>query len=592
MNNGIEDKARRKSVEDAALSKRIAVAGKQMPADLVVKGGRILNVFTAEWMEGDIAIADGVIAGIGTYEGRETLDADGKYIVPGFMDGHVHVESSMLAPREFAKLLLKHGVTSAFTDPHEIANVAGTRGIDYMLNQADRLPFDMFVLLPSCVPVTPFESNGARLEAEDLAPYYAHPKVLGLAEVMNFPAVANREASMLNKLRGASSKHIDGHAAGIDREGLNVYMAAGIRTDHESVTREEAKDRLDLGMHLMIREGTVAKNLDALLPAITPRNAGRCLFVTDDKLLDDLVEEGSVDHVVRLAIAKGLDPITAIQMVTINTAACFGLRDRGAIAPGYLADFLVLDEPRDVKIHAVYKEGRCVVEQGSVREGAFPEPPPSLKQASSLTSLNAKQASLSDFALPISSDSCHVIEIIPNQIVTRRLKESVDIQDGMFRPSAQKDQLKLAVVERHRATGNIGLGIVKGFKLSRGAIASSVSHDSHNIVIAGASDADMLAALEQVVRQGGGLAVVSEGTVIASLSLPVAGLMSDRPYGEVYEELRQVNRALAAIGAQPSFNPFLTLSFLTLPVIPALKLTDRGLFDFESFGPIAVEAGE
>ncbi|WP_219839002.1 adenine deaminase [Paenibacillus sp. R14(2021)] len=573
---------------EVKLRKRIAVAAKHVPADLVITNGKIVNVFTGTVTEGDLAIADGVIVGIGSYEGIEGYDAEGRYIVPGLIDGHVHIESSMLAPKEFAKVLLLHGVTTAITDPHEIANVAGAEGIDYMLSSAEQLPLDIFVMLPSSVPVTPFESSGAKLEAEQLQPYYAHSNVLGLAEVMDFPSVSNVEITMLKKLAGAQSHLIDGHAAGMDRESLNIYMAAGIRTDHESISVEEARDRLELGMYLMIREGTVAKNLDAVLPAVTLHNSRRCVFVTDDKLLDDLVEEGSIDHIVRLAIKKGLAPVTAIQMATINTAECFNLRDRGAVAPGYLADFLVVDELDSLSIHAVYKRGLRIVDQGSVDEQAFPEISPMMSL--SLPKLNAKELELKDLNLPLSADICNVIEIVPNQIVTHHRREAVDRQNGLFQTSIAKDQLKLAVVERHRATGNIGLGIVKGFQFSRGAIASSVSHDSHNIVIAGVTDEDMLIAFNELLRQQGGLVVVSDGEVLASLSLPVAGLMSERPYIELYQELKPLNQALSAIGAQETFNPFLTLSFLTLPVIPQLKLTDKGLFDFEAYRHIPVQA--
>lgn len=574
------------------MERRIAVAAKREPADLVVKNGKIVNVFTGTTMEGDVAIVDGYFAGIGVYEGRETLQADGKYIVPGLIDGHVHIESSMLAPPEFAKILLSHGVTTAITDPHEIGNAAGTAGLDYMLACSESLPLDIFVMLPSCVPATPFETGGATLEAADLAPYYAHPRVLGLAEVMNYPAVANGEAPMLNKLAGAQPHLIDGHAAGVSREGLNVYMASGIRTDHEGVTLEEAQARLDLGMYLMIREGTVAKNLDALLPAVTPGNARRCLFVTDDKLPDELSEEGSVDHIIRLAVARGLDPVTAIRMATIHAAECYGLRDRGAIAAGYAADFLLVDDLASLKIEAVYKRGMAVVEQERLVESAFTASAPFERLAADLPRMNAKPTAIGDLAVPLSSASCNVIEIIPNQIVTRHLVEDVEVRNGSFLPSTARDQLKLAVIERHHATGNIGLGIVKGFGLRKGAIASSVSHDSHNIVVVGTSDEDMLAAIEQVVRMNGGLAVVADRETRASLALPIAGLMTDRPHGEVNAEMKRLNAALTDIGAPGSFNPFLTLSFLTLPVIPALKLTDHGLFDFEAFKIIPVQADQ
>ncbi|RAV06279.1 hypothetical protein DQG13_00005 [Paenibacillus sp. YN15] len=362
------------SINTSALTKRIKAAGKQIPADLVIKHGAIVNVFTGELMEGDIAIVDGVIAGIGSYEGREVIDARGKVIVPGFIDGHVHIESSMLLPREFAKVELQHGVTTVIADPHEIANVAGVNGIQYMLDDAKEVPLDIFVMLPSCVPATSVESNGATLEAEHLSPFMADPRVLGLAEVMDFPSVANADKEMVDKLVMTQLKGglIDGHAAGIRREELNIYMTAGIRTDHESINSQEAKDRLELGMYLMIREGTVAKDLEALLPVVTARNSRRCLFVTDDKHLDDLLEEGSVDHIVRLAIRKGLDPIMAIQMATLNAAECFGLRHLGAVAPGYQADLLLLDNLNDISIHQVYKKGRCVVGKAQLQQKEFP----------------------------------------------------------------------------------------------------------------------------------------------------------------------------------------------------------------------------
>lgn len=569
------------------LKRRILVAAKKIPADTVVKHGKILNVFTGEFMEGDLAIVDGMIAGIGSYEGKEIIDATSKMIVPGFIDGHVHIESSMLPPREFAKVVVQHGVTTVITDPHEIANVAGVAGIQYMLDASKGVPLDIFVMLPSCVPATSFETSGAKLEAEHLRPFMDDPRVLGLAEVMDFPSVAEAKEDMLDKLLMTKSHGgmIDGHGAGLTREDLNIYMSAGIRTDHESINSKEAKDRLELGMYLMIREGTVAKDLEALLPVVTPQNSRRCLFVTDDKLLDDLIEEGSVDHIVRFAIQKGLDPITAVQMVTLNAAECFGLRQLGAIAPGYQADFLLLDDLSTVAIHQVYKKGECVVEGGQLNH--FPSPS-SPHQSTSLPNINTKKVTEKDLEIPLSSNTCHIIEINPNQLVTNHLKETVTIRDGVFSPSIEKDQLKLAVIERHKATGNVGMGVVKGFQLKKGAIASTVAHDSHNIVVVGTSDQDMLVAIEHVTKTKGGLVVVEGGEVLASLPLPVAGLMSDNEYRAVYESLKSLNEPLHTIGAPEHFNPFLTLSFLTLAVIPKLKLTDKGLFDFSSFSLIDV----
>lgn len=578
--------------QSSILKKRILVAGKKIPADIVVKQGKILNVFTGEFMEGDLAIVDGVIAGIGSYEGNEIIDAQGKIIVPGFIDGHVHIESSMLTPREFSKVVLQHGVTAVVTDPHEIGNVAGTEGIQYMLEDAKQLPLDIFVMLPSCVPTTPFETNGARLDAEQLQPFLSKPEVLGLAEVMDFPSVSSGKRTMLDKIAMTQSYGgvIDGHAAGLKREDLNIYMSAGIRTDHESINSKEAKDRLDLGMYLMIREGTVAKNLEALLPVITPRNSRRCLFVTDDKLIDDLVEEGSVDHIVRLAIKKGLDPVTAIQMVTLNTAECFGLRNIGAIAPGYQADFLLLNDLKKISIHQVYKKGKCIVKQGKVTATSFEAS--SSAQSASLPKIQTRKVTLDELRIPLVSDTCHVIGIIPNSIVTQHLTESVKVENGFFVPSIKNDQLILAVIERHKGTGNVGLGIVKGFQLKRGAIATTVAHDSHNIVVVGTSEQEMLVAIEHVIQTNGGLAVVDGKEVSASLSLPVAGLMSECEYEVVHHSMKNLNEALSRIGASNTFNPFLTLSFLTLPVIPQLKLTDKGLFDFTSFSHIDIAVKE
>ncbi|SFE56567.1 adenine deaminase [Paenibacillus catalpae] len=579
------------------LSKRIEVTAKRAAADLVIRNGKIVNVFTGSIMTGDIAVVDGMIAGIGEYkDGQTVIDASGQWIIPGLIDGHVHIESSMLTPREFAKVVLQHGVTAVVTDPHEIANVMGREGIQYMLDQSEGLPLDIYVNLPSCVPSTPFETSGAVLEAEELHPFFHHPKVLGLAEVMDFPALAAGSPGLITKLADAADHHahIDGHAAGISREQLNLYMAAGIRTDHEAINAEEARQRLELGMYLMLREGTVAKDLEALLPAVTPQNSRRCLFVTDDKLIDDLLEEGSVNYSIRLAVSKGLDPVTAIQMATLNAAECFGLRHQGAIAPGYKADLVILDDLGSMSIRQVYKEGVCVFQNGELNEAAFPESiSPSSVSASTAAVIRNGMKPLKPDALhlPLQSDFCNVIGIIPNSLVTLHLQEQVQRdQEQRFLASVERDQLKLAVVERHHRTGHIGLAIVKGFGLRKGAIVSSVAHDSHNIICAGVSDKDMLTAIEHVVSMNGGLAVALDGRVLASLALPVGGLLSEQSYKEVYTEMQSLYETLRTIGAPDTFNPFLTLSFLALPVIPELKLTDKGLFRFASNAHIGVQA--
>lgn len=579
------------NIDMAFLKKRIKVANKEIKADVVVKNGKILNVFTGDITEGDIAIVDGFIAGIGQYEGEEIIDAHDKVIVPGFIDGHMHIESTMLTPQELSKVLIEHGVTTVMADPHELANVAGTEGIRFMLNASEELPIEVFIMLPSCVPATSFENSGAKLKAEDLQPFYSHPRVLGLAEFMDFPSIANLNEEMLKKIVSThlNGSIIDGHAAGLSKEELNVYVSAGIYADHECVNVQEAKDRLELGMYLMIREGTAAKELKTLLPVVTPINSRRCMLVTDDKLLDDLIAEGSVDHNVRLAIKEGLDPVTAIQMVTLNAAEFFGLRSLGAIAPGYQADLLILDDLQSVSIDKVIKKGKFVVDNGEIKKEVFKRNENIEELSAKLPKINMKELQEKDLEIPLSSDLCNVIEIVPNSLITYHRFEKVDIDKGMFSPSISKDQLKMAVIERHHSTGNIGLGIVKGFGIKNGAIATTVAHDSHNIVVVGTSDEEMFLAVNHLKKINGGIAIVSGKEVIASLPLAIGGLISENGYLEVQKQLHSLNQALSIIGAHKDFNPFLTLSFLTLPVIPEIKLTDMGLFEFKTFSHIKVQ---
>lgn len=571
---------------DSLLEKHILIAGKKQLADLVIKNAKIINVFTKEVMEADVAICDGVIVGVGDYEGKQIYDAKNKYLVPGLIDGHVHIESSLLSPKEFAKISLIHGVTSVVTDPHEIGNVAGSTGLDFMIDDARSVPMNIFVMLPSCVPVTPFETNGATLDAASFIPFLERPEVLGLAEVMNYQAVATNEATIIDKLRLMKNKNkkIDGHAAGIHGDDLNVYLAAGIRTDHEATTAEEARERLALGMYLMIREGTVAKDLHALYPAITPENSRRCLFVTDDKLIDDLVSEGSIDHIIRQVIQLGMDPLQAIQMATLNAAECFGLDHLGAIAPGYQADFFLTDDLTTLPIVDVFTQGNLVVKQGEIIQDRFPTQPNPFTD--NLPAMNVKPLSNTSFALPIHSEQAHVIEIIPNSLLTNDLIEMVSVKDGFFEPSIENDWLKIAVIERHHQTGNIGVGIVKGFQLEDGALATTVAHDSHNIVVVGTNDEDMLYATNQLIKKGGGMIAVKADKELACLPLPIGGLMSQDPFLEVNTQLVSLTKEAYKLGASQAFDPFLTLSFLTLSVIPELKITDKGLFSFSKFNLI------
>ncbi len=576
-------------MDKKVLQRRIAVASGREEADLVIRNGKIIDVFNAEIMYGDIAIVDGYIVGIGEYKGRKVIDAEGKYVSPAFMDGHVHIESSMVTPVEFAKISLQHGVTSVVADPHEIANVLGTKGIQYMIDATAHVPFDFYFMLPSSVPATNFEHAGAIIEVKDLKPFFEYPRVLGLGEVMNFEAVFNGEDAMIEKL-AETKKHggkIDGHGAGLNKKELNIYLSVGIKTDHESTSRKEARERLQRGMYLMIREGTVAKDLKNLIDVVNISNSRRCLFVTDDKHIDDLVKEGSIDHNIRLAISSGVAPITAIQMATINAAECFQLDHKGAIAPGYQADLLLLDDIDNLRISCVMKDGKLVVENGKLT--AFEHEHQTIKETELVETIHIDGLAKTDFQLKVTSKLANIIGIIPNSLITKHLVEEIDVVDGSFMPSTLHDQLKLAVIERHRSTKHIGLGIVKGFRLQSGAIASTIAHDSHNIVIVGTNDEDMFIAAQKLKEIQGGLVVINHGEVIASLSLPIAGLLSKKTYQNVNIELAKLKESLVQLGAGTAFNPFLTLSFLSLPVIPELKLTDQGLFHVSQFRKIAIE---
>lgn len=571
------------------LQERVAVSDGREKADLVIKNGRIVNVFSGEIMEGDIAIKNGYIAGIGDFsEAEQIMDAAGEFIVPGFIDAHVHVESAMVTPAEFARVLLPNGVTTIVTDPHEIANVAGEKGIEFMLEDAKGAPLDMFVMLPSSVPATEGEHNGETLHAEKLHPLYKHEKVIGLAEVMDFPSVAKGSSDILTKIIDAKKEggRIDGHGAGLTSADLNNYLAVGIRTDHESTNAKEAVDRLRAGMFVMLREGTVGRDLLQTISAVSEKNSHRFCFCTDDKLINDLITEGSINYNIRLAIENNIDPITAIQMATINAANCHNLPYLGAVAAGYQADIVFLKDLQTIEISKVLKNGQVVVENGARNEAAF-------EKQYSETFISPKiqhHLSKQDLELPLTNDTCYVIGMKQNNLFTEKLMEQVNVENGKFVPSIKKDLLKMAVVERHHNTGCVGVGIVKGFGLKEGAIAMTVAHDSHNIVAVGVSDEAMEKAINYVTEMGGGIAVVDEtGKVLHDLALPVAGLLSNKPYEEVERDLAGLLKAFNQISNAKGFDPFLTLSFLTLPVIPELKLTDQGLFDFATFQIISNE---
>ena len=561
-----------------SLKERIRIASGDGTADLLLKNGRVVDVFSGQIEKKDVAIFGGVIIGFGDYRARERIDVKGDFLCPGLVDGHVHVESSMVTIPEFARAVLPHGTTSVVIDPHEIANVLGREGIRFMAESARNVPLNVFIMLPSCVPATHMETSGAILKATDLEPLFKEPWAIGLAEMMNFPGVIFRDPEVLKKIEMARGKRIDGHAPMLSGKGLYAYLTAGIRSDHECTTVKEAKEKLGNGMWIMIREGTTARNLRDLIPLITPKNSRRFLFVTDDRHPKELLEEGHIDSMVRQAIRWGIDPILAIQMATLNSAEYFRLDDLGAIAPGYRADIVTFDHLGRFQIKKVFKNGILVAEDGKM---LFP-PIRNRKGPRGKGSVRIKPLKKDAFLLRSSQSLAKIIQLIPGQIVTKKVTKKILLKDGAAHPDIKEDILKIAVVERHKATGNIGIGFVQGFGLKKGAIGSSVAHDSHNVVIVGTNDQDMLKVVEVIQAMRGGLVAVLDGKVLASLPLPIAGLMSGAPVARVNYQLEALHGATKTLGCKIP-DPFMTLSFLSLPVIPELKITDKGLVDVNQF---------
>ncbi len=568
---------------DIPLERRIAVARGDEPADLVLRGGCVLNVFDSTLEEADVAVVGGLVAGVGAgYTGADEVDVSGCILVPGLIDAHMHVESTQVTVPEFARAVVPRGTTTAILDPHEIANVHGLEGIRYILRSREGVPMSIFVMASSCVPATHMETAGAELRAEDLAALFDEEGVLGLAEMMNFPGVIFRDPDVLAKIRVSQERGVplDGHCPGLSGRDLNAYAVAGIGSDHESTRPEEAAEKLRRGLYVFIREGSSARNLEALLPIVTPQNSRRCCWATDDRHPGDLLREGHVDHLVRKAISLGLDPITAVQMATLNPAEWFGL-DRqgyGAIAPGWRADIVVLEDLETFTVRQVFVAGRLVAQHGRLVVDV-PHPPTFLPPG-----VNINWKAFQGLQVPVPPDhtALRVIVALEGQIVTDSRVMPARIENGQAVADPDRDLLKLAVVERHKGTGNVGVGFVTGFGLRRGALASSVAHDSHNIIVVGTNDEDMLLAVHEIERLGGGQVAVANGQVLAALPLPIAGLMSDRPLEEVAEADEAIHAAARSLGCTLS-SPYMTLSFLALPVIPRLKLTDRGLVDVERF---------
>ena len=548
----------------------IAVASGREKADLVLKNAMYLNVFSNEFLQSDIAVANGLIAGIGEYEGENEIDVNGKLVLPGFIDAHIHLESSMVTPSEFAKAVVSHGTTTVITDPHEIANVMGTDGIEYMIQSSQNLPVDVHFMLPSCVPATEFDESGAELGYKDIDSYFEHKKVLGLAEMMNYVGVANADEQVLEKIVAAQAHHkkIDGHAPGLSGNDLNAYIAAGVYSDHECHDLNDAIAKLQRGQFIMIREGTAARNLEALVPLLCDKYVERCMFCTDDKHPNDLLEKGHIDYIVKKAISLGADPITAIKAACHNAARYFLLNNRGAIAPGYLADFVIIDDFDHFNIEKVYKRGVLMVDHGVVADFPVPEIDPYLVNRAHDT-FHVAPLTAADFT---DSRPHAVIGMVNGEITTT---------DGGYtdRIDVDYDILKIAVIERHKNTHHIGLGYIKGYGLQKGAVATSISHDSHNIIVVGTNEEDMAFAANRIVQQHGGITVVENGQVKGELLLAIAGIMSDDTLINVNRDLENAKKAAYDLGVSTGIDPFMTLSFMALPVIPSLRITTRGVFD-------------
>lgn len=560
-----------------SIVERLAAARGDAKADLVLRNANLVNVISGEIYPTDIVIHDRHVVALGAgYNGRQAVDLAGKYVAPGLIDAHVHIESSLVTPAEFARAVLPHGVTTVITDPHEIANVLGLEGMRYMLESAKRGPLNMYVMASSCVPATDMETSGARLEADDLAQLLDHPWVLGLAELMNYPGVALGDEGMIDKIALFEHRTLDGHAPDMTGAMLNAYVAAGVQSEHECTTLEEAREKLRLGLTIFIREGTTTSNLKPLLPLVNAANHGVICFCTDDRIPADLIDHGSIDHMIRIAIAEGIDPLLAIRMGSFNTARHFGLKKYGAVAPGKYADLIVIEDLRDFRPAQVYRGGLLVAENGSM---TVPAAPPRRIDPRSTVYLPATSL---DFSVPAESEKIRVIGTVADQVVTERLVERAKIVAGCAVSDVERDILKFAMVERHRASGAIGLAFIKGFGLKRGAIAGTVAHDHHNLAVIGADDDSMATAIKAIARMGGGLAVADGQDVAASLPLPIAGLLSDLPIEDVRRRYDRMIAAAHALGSRMN-DPFMVMSFMGLEVIPKLKLTDQGLVDVEEF---------
>lgn len=557
----------------AAKQRIIAVAAGREKADLVLKNAKYLNVFSNEFLCGDIAVANGLIAGVGKYDGKTEIDVSGKLVLPGFIDAHIHLESSMVTPAEFAKAVVAHGTTTVITDPHEITNVMGIDGVEYMIQASQNLPIDVHFMMPSCVPATEIDESGAELDCKDIDLYLDNKKVLGLAEMMNYVGVINGDKNVLSKIVTSQAHHkkIDGHAPELSGNDLNAYIAAGVYSDHECSTFENALEKLRKGQFIMIREGTAAHNLKALMPLLTQQYYSRCMFATDDKHPSDLLHGGHIDYIVKQALKNGADPIVALKTATHHAARYFLLNNKGAIASGYLADIVVVDNLEDFNVETVFKRGKLVFD-GEVKDFSAPTVDEKLAEKC-FDTFHLDSVTPSSFKV---DGKLGLIGLVGGELLTRNLgtADKIDVEN---------DILKIACIERHKGTNHIGVGYVKGYSLKSGAVATSVAHDSHNIITVGCNDDDIAVAVNAIKDSKGGIAVVKNGKIKALLELPIAGLMSDEPLTTVNEKLENAKSSAYELGADKSIDPFMTLSFLSLPVIPSLRITTKGVFDAENW---------
>lgn len=578
-------------MEKEQLKKLIATAGGRRKADLVIKNCKIVDVFAGKIIDGDIAVSDGQIAGIGKYDGEKIVDAQGRYALPGLIDSHIHIESSYVSPEELGRLVVPHGTGTIIADPHEIVNVCGIQGLDYMMAAAENTALDIKFMLPSCVPATPFEHAGDTIDAKKMEEPITRENILGLGEFMNYPGIINLDDDSMDKLMVAkrAGKLIDGHSPGVKGYDLAAYASARIQGDHECATVEDMEERISLGMYVLLRQGSACHDLRKLVKGVTVENSRRCLLCSDDRQPKTISEEGHIDNHLRMCVEEGLDPITAIRMATLNAAECFRLYDRGAIAPGYRADVVLVDDLTAFRVNKVWLNGKLVAEDGKYL--------PEFRRQSIDTvqsSVHLKDFSKEKFRVALKSNRVHTVEILPGGVVTKKSVDTVKLdQNGEFVFDPEKDIVKMAVVERHKMTGNVACGFLKGYGIKRGAVALSVAHDSHNIIVTGVNDDEMEFAVRELEKMGGGIILVNDCKVVESMPMPIAGLMSDRSGEWVDEKLTALHeKAYSALGISGSVEPLMTLCFMSLPVIPEVKLTDIGLFDVTRFSFIPLEADE